>query len=176
MKSGMLLLVLAIAGCSTATLPVRPPDNIAQSAVLLQPQRPISELLNVRLYLCAQNPALRAEALAGEKAYWQQYARPGDPTWVDEDKLNALLVASCQPALTPGVLRQLLAELTAAGTWPEDYAAFFDLLIAGHKAYASVEKLYFDLSKDHAALKKEHERTIKGLGEIETEIEEQRLE
>jgi hypothetical protein len=69
------------------------------------------------------------------------------------------------------VLNQLLADLTAEGTWPEEYAAFFDLMIAGQRAYASVEKVYVDLEKAYGDLKHEHEKTIQGLSEIEAQIE-----
>jgi hypothetical protein len=168
MKNWVLLLGLTLAGgCSTSAV-LRDPEPIGSPAIardgMLQPQRSIHELLVERLTLCS-DPA------ADQEAYLNQMvgrdSRPGGG--VDEEKLNALLLASCKPARTPGVLNQLLADLTASGTWPEEYAAFFDLLIAGQRAYASVEKVYLDL-------KEEHEKTIQGLSEIEAQIELQTVE
>lgn len=165
MKNWMLLLSLLAGGCSTQAIlpkrfPAAPPPVAAREGVL-QPQRTIHELLVERLALCSNPPA-------DQEAYLNQVVVRGPvrsgSAGVDEEKLNALLLASCKPARTPGVLNQLLADLTASGTWPEEYAAFFDLLIAGQRAYATVEKVYLDL-------KEEHEKTIQGLSEIEAQIE-----
>jgi len=159
MKSWILLLGILASGCSTSIL-LRDRLSVAQPEArdgLLQPKRSVHQLLVERLALCSG---------PDQEAYLNQVnARATSPAnGVDEEKLNALLLASCKPARTPGVLNQLLADLTASGTWPEEYAAFFDLLIAGQRAYATVEKVYLDL-------KEEHEKTIQGLSEIEAQIE-----
>lgn len=163
MKNWVLFLSLSLAGgCSTSAVLKHPeptPFPVKERDGVLQPQRSIQQLLVERLTLCSDPPA-------DQEAYLNKLVARGAAggKGVDEEKLNALLLASCKPARTPGVLNQLLADLTASGTWPEEYAAFFDLLIAGQRAYATVEKVYLDL-------KAEHEKTIQGLSEIEAQIE-----
>jgi hypothetical protein len=161
MKNWILVLSILASGCSASLIsrpsPVAHPVEARDG--LLQPKRSIHQLLVERLALCS-DPG------TDQEAYLNQVNERGSTpaNGVDEEKLDALLLASCKPARTPGVLNQLLADLTASGTWPEEYAAFFDLLIAGQRAYAAVEKVYLDL-------KDEHEKTIQGLSEIEAQIE-----
>lgn len=172
MKLFVLIVLLSSSACSLNLLPFKRSASIpvyeASEGELLQPQRSVAQLLSLRLRICSAPASSRAAEL---EAQLPESAANEHP--VDEQKLNALLLASCEPARTPGVLNQLLAQLTAAGTWPEEYAAFFDLLIAAQKAYASVEKVYLELEAEHQALQEEHERTILGLGEIESQIEAQ---
>lgn len=179
MKYWLLLALSITSGCSTALFPIDSaftPKPVELREGVLQPSRSVNQLLVERLTLCNKPPAEQDEYLNRIMISKERGATNG----VDEDKLNALLFASCKPARTPGILNQLLAELTAAGTWPEEYAAFFDLIIAGQRAYASVEKVYVDLEKAHTDLKQEfanlqqeHEKTIQGLSEIEAQIEQQ---
>lgn len=172
MKKWLLSIILGCSGCSSTLLPFKPsaatPIYEVDDGRMLQPQRSVSELLNLRLRLCGARPELREALIEDQPVLARESGNP-----VDEKRLNALLLASCEPARTPGVLNQLLAQLTAEGIWPEEYAALFDLLIAGQKAYATVEKVYQELEASYAALQEEHEQTILGLGEIETQIEEQ---
>lgn len=172
MRNWLIIMIFGCSGCSTTMLPLKqsaePVIYEVSDGKLLQPQRSVPELLNLRLRLCNVPPEARPAFMESQIA-----SADRSDNSVDEQKLDALLLASCEPARTPGVLNQLLAQLTAEGTWPEEYAALFDLLIAAQKAYATVEKVYLDLEAEHAALQEEHERTILGLGEIETQIEEQ---
>lgn len=172
MKAYILVLLLSCSACSMNLLPLKQSASIpiyeVNEGEILQPQRSVGELLNLRLRICNVPTASRGAELEGQELSDSIREHP-----VDEQKLNELLLASCEPARTPGVLNQLLAQLTAAGTWPEEYAAFFDLLISAQKAYASVEKVYLELEAEHHALQEEHERTILGLGEIESQIEAQ---
>src|SRR5690606_23720056 len=85
-----------------------------------------------------------------------------------EEQLDVLLISSCRPASTPGILSEALHSLSRAGSWPEEYLALFDMLNSSQKAYSAVEKLYREL-------KMEHEKTIQGLSEIEDDIEAQSL-
>ena len=164
MKNWVLLSSILAGGCSTSVI-FHPPFAAPEVAVeardgVLQPRRSIEDLLIERLTLCNDPP----EELDAYLSPIIARTTVADEGTVDEEKLDALLLASCKPARTPGMLNQLLADLTTAGTWPEEYAAFFYLLIAGQRAYASVEKIYLDL-------KSEHEKTIQGLSEIEAQIE-----
>lgn len=125
---------------------------------ILNPRRGVDQLLLQRLTVCNQPEEQRQAAMKRFEVVAHEV------NGVDEKRLNQLLLASCDPAVSPGILNQLLADLTTAGTWPEEYAAFFDLLISGQRAYAAVEKVYLEL-------KSEHEKTIQGLSEIEAQIE-----
>lgn len=167
------LAILFTVGCAKSSIlqvqpapPIEPVTRVAQPPEevypegQLRPRRKIDELLVQRLDICGVPLEQRDRVVSSLNVL------PVEEDGVDEDLLNQLLVASCSPATTPGVLNQLLADLTSAGTWPEAYAAFFDLLISGQRAYAAVEKVYLDL-------KQEHEKTIQGLSEIETQIEKQ---
>jgi hypothetical protein len=170
MKYWIVLAALLAGGCSTSFMSLDAPLALKKAEVregVLQPQRSVNQLLLERLALCSTPPAEQDAALLRMLSVKAQPSASG----VDEEKLDALLLASCRPARTPGVLNQLLADLTAVGTWPEEYAAFFDLMISGQRAYASVEKVYVDLEKAYADLKHEHEKTIQGLSEIEAQIE-----
>lgn len=172
MNKWLLVIILGSSGCSSSLLPFKQPGVASIYEVndgnMLQPQRSVGELLNLRLRLCSE-PSDARDAVADDLPA----VRREHENAVDEKQLNELLLASCEPARTPGVLNQLLAQLTAEGTWPEEYAALFDLLIAGQRAYATVERLYQELEANYGALQEEHEQTILGLGEIETQIEEQ---
>lgn len=162
MKNWIFLLGMLAGGCSTSVMlrnPLPDVDAVETRDGVLQPERTIHQLLVERLALCS-SPEAEQETYLNRMSERESIPVNG----VDEEKLNALLLASCKPARTPGVLNQLLADLTVSGTWPEEYAAFFDLLIAGQRAYATVEKVYLDL-------KTEHEKTIQGLSEIEAQIE-----
>jgi hypothetical protein len=170
MKCWILCAALLSSGCATVFTSFErtlSPARVESREGVLQPQRSVNQLLIERLTLCSA-PTEEQDALLAQNLKAKGELLAGG---VDEAKLNALLLASCKPARTPGVLNQLLAELTAAGTWPEEYAAFFDMLISGQRAYASVEKVYVDLEKAYGDLKHEHEKTIQGLSEIETQIE-----
>lgn len=173
MNKWLLIIILSCSGCSSGLLPYKPSGLASiydggNDGEMLQPQRTVHDLLNLRLRLCSEPQEAREAMLHEQSTFGRTSARP-----VNEERLDSLLLASCEPARTPGVLNELLAQLTAEGTWPEEYAALFDLLIANQKAYATVERLYHELEASFVTLQEEHERTILGLGEIETQIEEQ---
>ncbi len=121
----------------------------------LSPERSVAEWLSQRQAICAGLDKV-AESVPSKQQFTQTV----------EDRLNLLMITTCRPASTPGLLSEVLHGLTKLGPWPEEYLALFDLLNSGQKAYASVEKLYHDL-------KTEHEKTIQGLSEIENDIESQ---
>ncbi len=138
------------------------PNTPSMPSGLLAPERSISELMLDRLRYCAVQSPLNSPVT---------HARDGEasipPINADsplESRLNRLLLASCEPSGSKEELNQMLLELTAEGVWPAEYAAFFDMLLTGQRAYAAVEKLYENM-------KEEHRKTIEGLSNIETQIE-----
>lgn len=125
----------------------------------LQPQRSVTEWLSQRHAICtgletATEAMVPVATISSDQSI--------------EDQLDVLLVSSCRPASTPGILSEALHSLSRAGSWPEEYLALFDMLNSSQKAYSSVEKLYREL-------KMEHEKTIQGLSEIEDDIEAQSI-
>lgn len=145
-------------GATHDTIPAQVEEAPAATAVKSDntgnlPKRTVAEWLAQRQAICA---GLENVAETGPPK--QQFARSR------EDKLDLLMITTCRPASTPGMLSEVLQSLMKLGPWPEEYLALFDLLNSNQKAYASVEKLYHDL-------KTEHEKTIQGLSEIENDIE-----
>lgn len=177
MRFWWLSVVLLCGGCAhwsfPLALPGAKPDKVdmrvpipAENGEVLKPQRTVSELMLQRLALC-QDPDVTQRVSSASVESLGAVAEGQ----ADEARLTALLKASCQPAKTPGVFNQLLADLTGAGTWPAEYAAFFELLIANQRAYALVEKLYLELKDEHERVVLDYQQTIQGLSEIEADIE-----
>jgi hypothetical protein len=77
--------------------------------------------------------------------------------------LKALMLATCSPARTPGILNNLL-ETTSEYDWPPEYRALFDLLKSKSAAYMLLEEKYRDLEA-------RHQKTIDGIGNIEQSLE-----
>ncbi len=160
--------ILFLSGCALLTPsdvrrdpnPVQVEEAPAAAALELEnaepsPERSVAEWLSQRQAICA----------GLDKATEPNPAKQGG-TQTREDTLDLLMMTTCRPASTPGLLSEVLQSLTKLGPWPEEYLALFGLLNSGQKAYAEVEKLYHDL-------KSEHEKTIQGLSEIENDIESQ---
>lgn len=125
----------------------------------LQPQRSVAEWLLQRHAICTGlETATEAMVPVAAMSSGQSI----------EERLDVLLISSCRPASTPGILSEALHSLSRAGSWPEEYLALFDMLNSSQKAYSAVEKLYREL-------KMEHEKTIQGLSEIEDDIEAQSI-
>lgn len=160
MLSGCALLQPLEGGRSTNDTPVEElpavPDIKSHSAAPV-PQRSVAEWLAQRQAICAGLDKVNEVVPPGTQ-----------PAQTMEEKLDLLMITTCRPASTPGLLSEVLHSLAKNGPWPEEYLALFDLLNSGQKAYASVEKLYLDL-------KTEHEKTIQGLSEIENDIESQNV-
>lgn len=78
-------------------------------------------------------------------------------------QLKALMLATCNPARTPGVLKNLLDRVDDY-EWPAEYSALIDLLKSEYSAYALLEARYKDL-------RARHQKTIDGIGNIEQSLE-----
>ncbi len=149
----------------------------------------LSELMLQRLQLCLRPAEDRSRLLDDYRALYVDDIATTEH--LDDDsvrrtnELNALMLASCDPARTPGVLSEMLATVTSEEEWSADYMAFFDLLVASHRAYVLVDESRVDLNKkfehlqlmheqlqqDYQALQVEHENTIKGISDIERSID-----
>lgn len=148
----------------------------------------LSMLMLQRQQLCLIPPTERLRLLDSYRAVFVEQTAPIStlPNFLPErlHKLNGLMLASCDPARTPGVLSEMLGVVTE-GHWPAEYMAFFDVLVASHRAYALMDERYRGLSEDrdalqqayealraeYEALQQEHQKTIEGISDIERGID-----
>src|SRR5690606_38805653 len=79
-------------------------------------------------------------------------------------QLKALMLASCKPARTPGLLNNFLNSVEQYDHWPPEYSGLFALLRSEQQAYALLEEKYRELQTLH-------QETIDGIGNIEQSLE-----
>lgn len=127
---------------------------------------PVADWLVQRRGACQQDrEAIRAQL----ERYRQSF---GNTAPTDEEaqvvraysQLKALMLASCSPARTPGLLNSFLREMESYEHWPPEYTALFDLLRSEYEAYSLLEDKYRQL--EHR-----HRKTIDGIGNIEQSLE-----
>lgn len=197
-RASGLLLTLCLAGCGLITTTPGQPDAPPSEQAAAQDgddtsnnreQVPeLSELLLSRQQLCLLPNDARAHLLEKYRAVFIEKSTDSQTLpaiqSATEHKLNALMLASCNPARTPGVLREMLALITE-GHWPAEYVALFDLLIASHHAYVllddkqrnvveqnrKLQENHRVLQQEYQALQTEHENTIRGISDIERGID-----
>lgn len=80
------------------------------------------------------------------------------------DDLQKLALASCQPELTPGLLRQALNAVASTGALVEEQRQLIALI-------AALDRSSRLLETRNEQLKAELERTINGIRDIETDID-----
>ena len=144
-----------LAGCESR--PIKDPaPNTRQPAATSE----ISGLLSARQRFCAL-PELEQAA--------QILARRGSAA--ERDQFELLLLASCNPARTPGLLRNTLKNLINHAQWTAEKQALFDLILAQSRAYDIVEGKYRDLELEYQKLQRELDDTIKGIQQIESDMD-----
>ncbi len=149
----------------------------------------LPDLMMKRLQLCLIPVEEQLALLDDYRAVFVEGAAPADslPGFLSQSmhQLNAIMLASCDPGRTPGVLSEMLAVVTSEEGWPPEYMAFFDVLVTSHRAYMQADGRRLELQKAYRALKKEHEtlqqdyraleieheNTIKGISDIERGID-----
>lgn len=80
------------------------------------------------------------------------------------DDLQKLALASCQPELTPGLLRQALNAVASTGALVEEQRQLIALITALDRSSRLLETR-------NEQLKAELERTINGIRDIEADID-----
>lgn len=129
---------------------------------------PVSDWLVQRQTTCQQDD----EAIDAQLTRYRQSFSDSTPSGEDEQivlaysQLKALMLATCKPARTPGLLKNFLDAITEYEHWPPEYSALFDLLQDEYQAYALLEQQY-------RALRARHQKTIDGIGNIEQSLESQ---
>jgi DNA repair ATPase RecN len=177
---------LLMSGCSQLPKPAPAAAPVAakpNATPVVLPTLGIGELLEYRVTLCKQDKTQRQEQL---KLLRQKASRGrDDKTFTQEEKLNGLLLSSCEPANTPGALGEMLSQVYNLGDWPDDYTAFFDLLRSQQRSLNTLSAYSQDLvrennelrqaleanKKDLNNLKGSYKETIKSIGEIEENLD-----
>ncbi len=132
----------------------------------------VAQLLTVRQILCRLPEDEQANRLQlyrqvfVEKEVDESTLRRETGTAVPSEVhlLYALMLATCDPQRTPGVVSEMLSEVDAVGKWPEEHEALIDLLMAEQNAYLVLNNRYEELLE-------QHEKTIQGIKNIEAEID-----
>ncbi|MAT52554.1 MAG: hypothetical protein CMK32_15355 [Porticoccaceae bacterium] len=147
-------LLALLAGCQGSL--IRPADSANTPALSFEPESDVSAWLNQRQQLCALAPEeqrLRLEALANREG-----------TQLEGDRLERVLLASCRPDLTPGILREALSALQPGSDWTSAQHALVALLWDTARSYQVLETR-------NTELKNELEKTIDGIRKIEADME-----
>lgn len=128
---------------------------------------PVADWLVQRKDICQQDhEAIDAQLARYRESFSGAPESEEAPMVVAYSQLKALMLASCRPARTPGLLKNFLDSIRARNHWPPEYAALFDLLHSEYQAYALLEENYRELEA-------RHQKTIDGIGNIEQSLESQ---
>lgn len=178
--SGIVLLANCLEGCTT--LPY-PETNASNAQIKLHPQRSLNELLAHRLTLCSLDKTQRAEQVKALRNTLS-HLRKDDSSSL-EDELDGLLVTSCEPASTPGLMGEVLNHLVSLGQWPSEYDNLFDLLRSQQRAISQYNARALDSNREnqelrqalqsqkeeYSKLQSTYKEAIKGIGEIEETLD-----
>lgn len=186
--SVLLFLQLALLACSTPDFPddeppsKEPPesDHLDLGSVIpwdifrmprendeteTAEQAPVSDWLRQRQKTCSQHPKTIEAQLQQHRKNFRADAQSPEPA-LAHSQLQALMLASCNPARTPGLFNDFLGQMTESTQWSEEYQALFELMASQQRAYANLERRFAELE----AL---HQKTIEGIGNIERFLESQ---
>ncbi|KJS04091.1 MAG: hypothetical protein VR73_15490 [Gammaproteobacteria bacterium BRH_c0] len=157
MKGLSIILPLTLASMLLTGCAIFPEPNSAEQppVVVLAPQPPseVEQWLLTRQRLC-NLPAVeqRAQLLARVSA---DVSREG--------KIERVLLASCQPDQTPGLLREALSSLDPKAEWSPGMRALLAMINDHARSYRILEDKNLQLAS-------QLETTIKGIREIETDM------
>ena len=184
----MLLLVVSLGGCSVVrerldTSP-GPASEITEAPAAnsrtsnVSPPMSLGELLKHRARLCQQDKVIRNDQLKQIRAKSFKTRRsPNNAPSVNE-KLDGLLITTCEFASTPTVFNEMMTNISNEGKWPADYEAFFDLLRAPQRSLTLLQNHALEMNRELEVTKAkldtlqgDYKKTIKGVGEIEENID-----
>lgn len=127
---------------------------------------PVADWLVQRQGICKQDwESIQTQLQRYQQSLTETHSPPDQNTEVAQAyaQLKALMLATCRPARTPGLLNELLSSVTRYD-WPPEYSALFSLLEDEYSAYALLEEKYRQLEE-------RHQKTIDGIGHIEQSLE-----
>ncbi|HEY6528249.1 MAG TPA: hypothetical protein VIZ65_06110 [Cellvibrionaceae bacterium] len=174
-----ILLTHALFGCSS--WPYGAPHTNSQA---LRPQRTLHELLAHRVVLCSQEKSQRAEQMRLLRNQLQLHTRKDAASDIDEG-LDGLMLTSCEPASSPGLMGEVLNQLVNLGEWPAEYDHLFDLLRSEQRAISQYNARNLDSARENTELRQalqaqkeelnklqsSYKEAIKGIGEIEETLD-----
>lgn len=133
---------------------------------------PVAQLLAARQVLCRLPTVERDGRLRLYRRFFIE--KEGDEAGLQSETgaavsqqthlFYALMLATCEPHRTPGLMSEMLSAADATGGWPEEHEALLDLLMAERDAYTA-------LNDEYRELLQQHEKTIQGIKNIEAEID-----
>ncbi len=151
---------LLLSACKTSEVPRSPPlpeqeqqrESRQSGALVTLPSR-AEWLLLKRDNLCERSPEER-------RALYEELAGSRD----DNSAEHRVLLASCRPEQTPGLLREALSALPENEEWTAAERALFRLLEDHARSYRILE----DKNRE---LESQLKTTIEGIREIETDMD-----
>lgn len=151
-----------VQGCQSGT-PVQqisdevvPPSMIADEACARATESAVDQWLRERYAVCQLSTDERKASLQ----HLDQVQRERTLS----DDLQKLALASCQPELTPGLLREALSAVAGTEVPAEEWRQLIALI-------AALDRSSRILETRNEQLKAELERTINGIRDIETDID-----
>lgn len=154
--SALLLVLALLQGCQSG-VPGQPPEPLAPDP---KTKPEVEDWLESRHRLC------QASATQ-QRARLDTLARRARET-SDDEKIERVLLASCEPDITPGLLREALNDLPDNGERTLAEQSLVQLIRDLARSYRILE----DRNRELAA---QLEATINGIRDIETEIDSMQL-
>lgn len=156
------LFTAVLQGCHSGTAGSRAPTVVAPQPLALEEGCPPPAESSVEQWL-RERHTLCALSTEQKKARFQRLEqRRGDHTL--RDHLQKLALASCQPELTPGLLRQALSDTVNIAALAQDQRELVALISALDQSARILEVR-------NEQLKADLERTINGIRDIEADID-----
>lgn len=155
--AGVIVLALSIQGCQSGfPAPHRAAGNKHDAFESIKNQPNIEQLLQKRNKLCLL-------PVTEQRARFQRL-KEDNPTLSKLEKFERLLLVTCHPDLTPGLLREALGDLMADDSLADDELYLLQLI----RDFVNSNRL---LEAENQRLKDELEATIKGIKDIESDID-----
>lgn len=156
------LFSVVLQGCHSGAVGSRVPTAVAPQPIALEEDCPPPAESAVEQWL-RERHALCALSIEQRKARFQRIEQGrGDHTLLDH--LQKLALASCQPELTPGLLRQALSDAANIAALAQEQRELVALISALDQSARILETRNEQLRADL-------ERTISGIRDIETDID-----
>lgn len=149
---------------TTPSINVVEPSDFPEND-LEAPYPSIADWLLQRQGICSQSrDAIDAQLQRHRQSFSADVSQ--DEHILIHSQLQALMLASCEPAQTPGLFTEFIRHMARSPRWPEEYQALFALMSTQLQSYTSLEHRFHELEA-------QHQKTIEGIGNIERFLESQ---
>lgn len=150
---GLISLLLTVQGCQSG---LTKPDSGPRNYLMSISGSSIDHWLHKRHNLCLL-PAI------DQRARYQALVENNESS-DKENKIERLLITTCNPDMTPGLLRQTLGDLMYDNSWSESEIYLLELIRDFDRSAQLLEQ-------ENRRLAKELESTIQGIRDIEADID-----